>query len=479
MRVLLLNPPYEVGVTPPLGLAYLHAVLEKEGKDASLVDAWNWSIGEICRFVHRNEYDLVGLSITTPHRFEVIDIARRIKQSHPGTSIVLGGPHATYMSEQMLTHYPFIDYIVRGEGEYKLLNLVESLESRKSLDNVGGLSFRSSGKVVSTEDAPYIQRLDDIPFPSYKNLDLKSYAPYEDSPPGFNKVTRAPLISSRGCTYRCIFCSSSCFWGHKWRFHSPAYVVNLMEYLSREFDANYQRFFDDNFMANPKRVIQICTELRKRGLHRQIIWRCEGRPDVSSREMYQSMKDAGCFLIEFGVESGTEEGLSFLGKRYTLDQIRTTFRVTKELGFVRKAFIILGGPHETEKTIAKTRKFIEEIDPDRINVFLLTIFPGTDIYELARREGRVTEDIWLKRSSKEPTTRYWHDCPTYHPKMKLKDLEREANRMMYWWHVEVKRRSLFYYERDFLFFMLKHYVMSGKFRRILSNLRWILCGRVK
>ena len=475
MKTLLLNPPYEVQIAPPLGLAQLYAVLEKNGKDADVVDAYDWSFKQIQRYVEEQQPDMVGMPCTTPTRFEVLDTAALIKKVNPKIKIVLGGPHATLMPQQILENYPFVDVIVRNEGEYTLLNLIDCLDSKEKPGNVQGISFREDNKIHHTPNAPFIKRLDGLPFPAYHKFNLKHYIPYEDLTADLNKLVRAPLISSRGCPYKCIFCSSSDFWGHRWRFQSPKYVVDLMEYLYSQFDARYQRFFDDHFFASKRRTIEMCQELVKRGLHKEIIWRCEGRPDAGNREMYEWLAKAGCHMIEFGVESGTEEGLIALNKQYTLDQIRKTLKITKEIGILRKCFFILGGPHENQKTVRQTRKFIEEIDPDRINTFVLTIFPGTQLYERAKSEGLIGDDFWLKRRTSDPITRYWHNSLPYTGTLYWDEALKEANRMMYWWNVEVKGLSpLFYYDTSFLKFMVKYYLKHRQFRRIWHGFSWVV-----
>jgi len=475
MKTILLNPPFEVQVAPPLGLAQIYAVLKKYGKDVDVVDAYDWSFQQICSFVKKQQPDMVGMPCTTPARFEVLDTAFLIKKVNPDIKIVLGGPHPTLMSQQILENYPFVDLIVRNEGEYILLNLINCLEKNEKISNTKGISFREGEKVYHTPDEPFIQNLDELPFPAYHKFNLRNYVPYEDLTTDLNQLVRAPLISTRGCPYECVFCSSSDFWGHKWRFQSPKYVVDLMEYLYSRFNARYQRFFDDNFFASKKRTIEICKELVRRKLHTQIIWRCEGRPDAGDREVYKWLAEAGCHMIEFGVESGTEEGLIALNKRYTLDQIRKALRITKEVGIFRKCFFIIGGPHENSNTVAQTRNFIEEVNPDRIHTFILTVLPGTLLYERAKSENLITDDFWLKRQTYDPTTKYWNNCLPYTGELPLKEALREANRMMYWWNVEVKGlSSLFYYDTSFIKFMAKYYLKRRQFRRIWHGLSWVI-----
>ena len=475
MKTVLLNPPFEVQVAPPLGLAQIYAVLEKNGKDADTVDAYAWSSRQIRKYIERQGPDIVGMPCTTPARFEVLDTTALIKKVNPNIKIILGGPHATLMPQQILENYPFIDIIVRNEGDFTLLRLIECIERNGKLGDVQGISFRKGEKIYHTPDAPFIRNLDQLPFPAYHKFNLREYVPYEDITTELNRLVRAPLISTRGCPYKCIFCSSSDFWGHRWRFQSPKYVVDLMEYLYSQFDARYQRFFDDHFFASKRRTIEICQELVKRGLHKEIIWRCEGRPDAGDREMYAWLAKAGCHMIEFGVESGTEEGLLALNKHYTLDQIRKALKITKDVGIFRKCFFIIGGPHENQKTVKQTRKFIEEVDPDRIHTFVLTAFPGTQLYERAKSEGLIDDDFWLKRQTYDPTTKYWNNCLAYTGALSLDEALKEANRMMYWWNVEVKDLSpLFYYDTSFLKFMVKYYLKHRQFRRIWHGFSWVV-----
>ncbi len=427
MRVLLLSPPFSSAVAPPLGLGYISSVLRKDGHDVKLFDLFNRNWNEINGIIQRSRADIYGITSTTSNRFDAFRLASVIRSRFPDSIIVMGGAHPTLFPEQCLQ---FSDIVVRGEGEHTVLELVKAIKGEISFSDVLGISFKKNGGVANNPDRPFIEDLDEIPFPDFHQFPpLDSYAPYEDlilDLGDYARLRKAPMISSRGCPFRCIFCSSSDIWGHRYRFRSAKSVVDEMEWLKEEFGVRYVRFFDDNFTFNLNRVDAICDEILKRRL--DLVWRCEGRVNKQfvREETLKRMAKAGCHMIEYGVESGSPTGLKALNKRITLEEAERAVRLTKKSGIKVKTFFIVGNPVETQETVRMSWKLINSINPDILTMSMLQIYPGTDLFRLAKEEGLVDDSIWLHQN---PGAKFTYGTsgshvPVYVGKLGLKEAER-------------------------------------------------------
>lgn len=395
MKIVLISPPFPNAVAPPLGLGYISSMLKQNGHDVVLLDAFNKSWEEIREFLISNRGDVYGISFTTSNRFDGFKLARLMKSINPDAKVITGGVHPTLCPEQCLN---YCDIVVRGEGEHTVLDLINTVEENKDLTKVLGISFKKNGKIIHNTNRPFTENLDEFPFPDFSQFPpLDSYAPYEDlilDLGVYAKMNKAPMITSRGCPYRCIFCSSSNFWGHKFRFRSAKNVVDEVEWLNQDFKVDYIRFFDDNVTYNKKRLVEICQEIQRRKL--DIVWRCEGRVNrifVDFRTL-QEMKKAGCHLIEYGIESGSQAGIDALKKDITLEEAERAIELTRKAGIAVKAFFIIGNPAETKKTIEKTRRFVQKNPPDILTLSLLQVYPGTALFELAKSQGLIDETIW-------------------------------------------------------------------------------------
>jgi len=198
-----------------------------------------------------------------------------------------------------------------------------------------------------------------------------------------------PIITSRGCPYRCIYCSKSVF-GGKYRANSPTYVVDEIEHLMEKFNVREIAFYDDVFTLDKKRVFAICEELGRRRI--EIPWTCETRVNLVNKDLVEKMKKAGCYMIAYGVESGTQEILNNLKKDITLEQATRAFELTHKIGIQTIAYFMIGSPGETPKKIEETIKFAKKLDSDFVQFSITTPFPGTELFNLAIKEGIVSKD---------------------------------------------------------------------------------------
>lgn len=313
MKITLINPPYPPNVHShppfiPLGIAYLGAVAEKEGHEVNVIDcqAERLTYDTFRQRISQLNPDIIGATATTLLYKSAMKLINIAKETHPQAITMLGGSHATFWDENALKEYPSLDIVVRREGEITFIELLNKLQTNNSLKDVLGITFRQKdGTIVRTQDRPFIQDLDALPFPAHHLLPL-------DSLKRMGKVL-FPLITSRGCVYWCDFCSTVRMFGRGYRMRSPKNVVDEMQLIHDKYAINQVTFYDDAFTVNRDRVLKICEELHTRKL--DMIWDCGTRVDMVDRELLKTMQDAGCIAVWLGVESGSEAILGAMNKK--------------------------------------------------------------------------------------------------------------------------------------------------------------------
>jgi radical SAM superfamily enzyme YgiQ (UPF0313 family) len=363
------------------------AVLEKNGCSVKILDlpALGFSENSLPAIIDQEKPDIVGVTAMTPTINSAVSIMEKVKKCDGNITVILGGAHATILPEETLKNVPEIDVIVRGEGEQTTLELVKALGLSGDIDQVSGITYRKGNSIKSTPLRPPILELDALPFPAFHLLPMKKYRLH---PPFGRRSPVMPIITSRGCPYRCVFCSKSVF-GRRYRSNSPSYVVDEIRLLNEKFGVREIKFYDDTFTLDKKRVVAICRLLKEQGI--DIPWTCETRVDLVTTELLGVMKDAGCYMIEYGVESGSQRVLNNLKKDITLEKTVEVFKSTHEAGIETVAYFMLGSPEETSETIDETIEFAKEIDPDFVQFSITTPYPGTELYSLAVEEGHVPE----------------------------------------------------------------------------------------
>lgn len=431
MRVLFISPPSKDMLFPTLGIAYITALLNREGHEAIIKEGNNKTFEELINSVRIVKPDIVGITMNTTTRFICLKLAEEIKSKY-GLPIILGGPHPTLMTDQLLRNYPFVDYIVRNEGEYTTLNLINAIERKRDLKKIKGLSYRENGKIVHNERAEPIMNLDSLPYPEYKFFNLKGYGKNPEHPKELLKYPVGSIISSRGCPYNCTFCSSSNFWGHKIRFRKAECVVDEMENLYSKYNTKYIVFNDDNFTSDKKRAIKICKMMIKRKLSEEIKWLCRAEVNIIDRELLSWLKKANCHTIEYGVEDISPEGLKFFKKAHNMNQVFDAFKLTHEYGIGIRSYFIVGGDHETKENIKLKKRVIEKLNPTITTASLLLAYPGTEIYENGKKRGWWDDSIWIKPCIGKKFHNY---VPIYPSKnMSLSELFSAAADINYWWN---------------------------------------------
>jgi len=391
MRVLLVSPQSKVWSSPkllPLGLAYIAATLERAGHAVRIWDAVVESTP--LESVLAEGFDFVGVTATTPLIKEAWQAAETAHAA--GARVVLGGAHPTLLPEESLAK-PYVDFVIRGEGEDALVELLANLEAPWS---VQGLCYKDeTGAVVCNPERPLRRDLDALPFPAHHLFPVERYSNLQPLTDGIIPNARAfTILTSRGCPYGCIYCSKSIS-GRTWRPRSPESVVEEWHWLVHEQRATEIGVTDDVLNLQLDRVKRICRLLIDEGLNKVPWVTIHGiRADKTDAELFQLMKKAGCKRVGFGVESGDQRILDIMKKQQTVDQVREAFRLAKRAGLQTMGFFMFGLPGENEQSMDATIRLAVELNPDLANFMITSPFPGTELYEMILRDGQLFSHDW-------------------------------------------------------------------------------------
>jgi anaerobic magnesium-protoporphyrin IX monomethyl ester cyclase len=377
---------------PSLGLLMLGASLRRAGFRVRIVDATAQGLryAEVAEEVKRFRPDLIGISALTPSVEKAARLSCLLKKIYPSVPIVVGGPHFTARPEQTLRDYPGFDCGILGEGEKAVVNLAETLAAGRKPFAVPGVVYRDGKEIIFGPPAQIISDLDSLPFPAWDLLD-NFPAAYHPAIFKFKKLPSTQIVSARGCPNNCIFCDNSVF-GHRTRFHGSEYVLEMVQYLRKNFAIRDLIFEDDQFLIKKDRVEQICRGFLARKMN--LSWSCSGRVDsINDLTLLKLMKNSGCWQINYGIESGEEKILEFAQKSTSIGQIEKALHLTRRAGIQSKGYFIFGLPGETEKTMAKTIRFAKRLPLSDVSVFMLTPFPGSKIYDIAEQYGTLEKDF--------------------------------------------------------------------------------------
>ena len=405
MRVMLLSTPYplEENPIPPLSLAYLAAVLQKEDIEVQIMDhlVSKYTPDKLRRELEQFKPDIVGATCVTLNYPTASRIMHVCKNFDPNIVTMLGGPHATFALNETLLRAPWIDLIVTGEGERTLVDLVRAIEKGKDYHQVPGIAFRSNGAVVKTEPRPLIEDLNELPLPARNLLPLSKY-----------KALEAPctVITSRGCPFKCIFCSGPRLFGRRVRFRDPELVLDEIEQINKEYGFQKINIVDDTFTLNERHAKAICDGIIKRNI--KITWNVFARADTVNLKMLSHMREAGCEWLLYGAESGNPEILKTIKKGTTPDTLRQGTRIATEAGIKVFNSFIFGLPGETPETAHQSMEFAKELDEKygaKYGFHILSPLPGTELYEKPKEYGlRILSRDWTKYDANQPITETEH-----------------------------------------------------------------------
>lgn len=368
----------------PLGLGYLHSFLEQAGhrvetlflNDYTYDDCFATTTNTLKSFTP----DFIGFQVLTGNRVTTFKLIEHINQAYPQIKLIIGGIHTTVMYEQILRKYPYL-IAVLGEGEETLAEIVNDKEPAL----INGVAFNANGEIIRTKDRALIHDLDSLPFPKHDIFFTKGR-------------TLASLLTSRGCPCSCSFCCLRSITQRKVRYRSPQNVVNEIEYLVNTYpDLKNIWMHDDSFFLNNQRVIEICDEIVKRNIRIGFI--CSGRMKPISLAMVKKLELAGFHHVLFGLESGAAEILKSSRKAISKEDAINAFTLFSKSSINVTAFLIVGLPGETPATVTETIELVQKLQKTKYTLYedigILSIFPGTEVYEIAKSKGFIDDNYWL------------------------------------------------------------------------------------
>lgn len=412
MKVLLINTSFKTAshygvldklIKPriPLSLGTLVGFLETKNVKTMIFDEQVENIKNLEKILTQFNPQIVGLSILTPVAHKAYAIAKEIKKINKKIKVIAGNVHPTVLPEEPLST-GFFDIVVRGEGEFTLWEYAKYIESGKSLDELKGISFIKCGKIVHNPSRPFIDNLDEIPPFPYRMF-LEKNTNYE----------AGIILTSRGCPFNCIFCSSRIVSGHRYRTLSPKRVVYDIENIVNNFNVSSFFIADDNFVLDKKRVFEICRIIIEKTLNKKIRWSCNARADLVNKELLISMKDAGCEYVSFGIETASQRLLGVLNKGETVEKNINAVYMVNEVGLKPRGSFMIGIPTETKAETMATIRLARRLPLCEAKFTLATPFPGTKFYELAKEENPSIEGQWDRMSTVAGFSNY---NPVYIPK---------------------------------------------------------------
>ncbi len=369
---------------PPLDLAYMSAVLEEKGIECMMRDypVENGTWEDVKKDIRTFDPGLLIIYTTITSVKEDLRACIIAKEINPGIITVAKGGDTTISPAERLEMCEDLDIAIIGEPELTLLEIAEG----RDLKDINGICYRENGKIVKTPKRKFIEDLDGLPFPSRHLLDQSKYLR-----PDTGEI-QTTIQSSRGCPSKCIYCLSRVVAGFDLRLRSPGNVVDELEHCVTEYNIRNFFFRADTFTWDKEWVISVCREILRRKL--DIQWVANSRANTVDDERLQWMKKAGCWLVSFGVESGNQYILDMTQKGITLEQSREALRLAKKNKLKTFVTFLIGMPWDTRETIMETFDFAREIDSDYFEVILPYPFPGTNYYEIAKRDGLILDGAY-------------------------------------------------------------------------------------
>ncbi len=410
-NILLINPPSFIEGTLntqpiPLGLIFIDRYLKSQGYSSSILNLSKCTCWEdvYIHFRIMPQPCIIGISSYTRQRFSTLELVAWLRKIYPKTIICLGGPHATFLDDSILRYYTEIDYIIRGEGEETFLELVREI-FRSNIDtaksNILGISYLDrNGVFVRTADRPCLKELSCLPLP-LQTLDELGALAVTDSikfhfPNSINcKFRMAPIITSRGCNGSCSFCCNRSFWGAN-RCAGAEYSYEQFKYYYNQ-GICYFDVYDDNFTSNTKQVLMLCDMLIESKMN--VKWWCSSRVDTVNEKTLERMKQAGCFMISYGVESGSQVILDSIDKGVKISDVELACNLARKIDLAFRMTISIGHLGETIDTITETIELINYLRPNQVAIFMLKVYPGTPLDDFLKKKHLLSDDYWFDKDN--------------------------------------------------------------------------------
>lgn len=364
----------------PIGLGYIAAYLLREGKyEVKIVDGNKdeMSVPDILSAIRDFNPDYIGVTIYTVNSKVAVELARQIKATFRDKMVIAGGPHASDSYQALLEKYPFFNFVVVGEGEITVSELFSALDPGRNLrpQDVKGIAYtdKVSEKIIFTGERPLEKNIDQFPYPARHLVNFDAYIRSDNLLP-----YAVEIMGSRGCTHRCVFCSFQKVWRAR---KAQEITVEMKALITRYPQVKSFLFFDDNFSADKKRVIELCEVIIREGLNKYM-WSCLCRADQVDEEMLRRMKEAGCTKIMYGMETADRQILKNLNKRISPEQVRRVVELTTMLGMDAMVFFIIGNPGETLESIEASYNFAKKLKCQSTVWSIMQVYPGTALEKM-------------------------------------------------------------------------------------------------
>ncbi|MGA2385119.1 MAG: radical SAM protein [Candidatus Bathyarchaeia archaeon] len=420
MKILLINPPqtFYPGSEPPagnlpLGLMYIAATLTKAGYRTEILDAFmtggsfrkmnettivGMNFEQIKQEIDSRKPDIVGVAGPFTCQIEnTVKVSDLAKQINPDILTIVGGPHVTTVPKGFLEEARSVDIAVMGEGEYAMPEIAQYAEGKKTISEILGVAYRRDGEVAVNPSRPFIENLDELPYPAYDLVDMEQYlSPKKIGYRSF-RGRAISMITSRGCPFNCCFCSVHLHMGRGFRANSANYVLNHIEHVVEKFDVKNIFFEDDNLTFDLARFEEICDGLIQKKI--RIGWETPNgvRADCLNLNLLQKMKKSGCRSVFFGVESGDQQILdNVICKRLDLNRVVEVAKICRDIDLKTGAFYIIGFPGEKKENMQKTVDFALRLKRDfdvGMHLFMATPSYGTRLYEECKSKGYIQENL--------------------------------------------------------------------------------------
>ncbi|MFH1046112.1 MAG: radical SAM protein [Candidatus Omnitrophota bacterium] len=399
----------------PFFLSYATALLKKQGQQAKLIDAIAEEINEdeLLGKIIPYKPTIIFAETSTPSFGNDVMLMERLDHVFPDCQLALSGSHASVFAKEILEKYRFIDYVLIGEYENIVLELVQKLQDHAALSSIQGLAYRQDNEIQINYFRETISDLDSLPWPEREDLPLYKY---NDGFAGM-PVPNVQMWTSRGCSFQCSYClwPQTIYREHRYRMRTPRDVVDEMQYLIQRYQFKAVYFDDDVININREHVFALCEEIIKRKIN--IPLAAMARADLMDEALLQIMVNAGFYAIKYGVESADDGILKLCKKDMDLPKVKKVIQLTKAMGVKVHLTFCLGLPGETEESVNRTLQFIAEVKPDSFQVSLATPFPGTAYFAYAKQHGLLVSDDWADYDAN-------HTCVVKTETLSKLDLER-------------------------------------------------------
>ncbi len=374
----------------PISLALCAAVVRNKGIEVKLIDcvAAEIDFHRLSQIISDYFPDLVIINTSTPSIKGDLFTVNNIKNINPEIKTAIIGIHGTVLTEECFQMSPGLDFIVRGEPEYTVCDLTLAIKDNNIFLEVKGISYRKNGEIIHNLSREFIKNLDELPYPAWDLVDLSNYTL------PFNNKRFLLIIPARGCPHGCTFCNSKAYYGSTLRLRSVKNVVDELEWAKNKFDIKNFLFWTESFTLNKKYALGVAEEILRRKL--KISWICNSRVDDVNEEMLGKFKEAGCWMIGYGIESGDENVLVKTKKGIHINQAIKAVSLAKKNGLEVVAYYVLGLPGETKKSIKKTIKLANKLDADFAQFYCAVPYPGSELYEEAKGRKWINTNDWTK-----------------------------------------------------------------------------------